>query len=172
MTSVKNISLSSLPKKVAEVVEKHPTQFEQIFASMNVTTKNKRIRNKFVKLAVTRLVESMNVVSIPTPTETVVEKMVVSAEAVEKIEKPQSEVLVMEMTETLPFNKLAVGFMLKVGKQFFGSEQVFRSYYNQKHEEYYKNKDLLLSTFQTLVEGADSATYTEIESLIQSQLSK
>lgn len=170
MTSVKNISLSSLPKKVAEVVEKHPTQFEQIFASMNVTTKNKRIRNKFVKLAVTRLVENMKVVSIPT--KPVVEKMAVSAEAVEKIEKPQSEVLVMEMTETLPFNKLAVGFVLKVGKQFFGNEQVFRSYYNQKHEEYYKNKELLLSTFQTLVEGADSATYNEIESLIQSQLSK
>ncbi|MFP7168876.1 hypothetical protein [Terribacillus halophilus] len=118
---------------------------DKILAEMNMRSKKKRARKKFIKQAMQQLATENQSVAADKPAET---------------------------KAAYAYDKLPVGFMIKTGKQHFPEEAVFRFYYNQNHPQEYKNKELLTERFQTLVEAATGTTKTSLIEAINQQTSK
>ncbi|SDC82779.1 hypothetical protein SAMN05421663_104238 [Terribacillus halophilus] len=118
---------------------------DKVLAEMNMRSKKKRARKKFIKQAMQQLATENQTVAADTPAET---------------------------KAAYAYDKLPVGFMIKTGKQHFPEEAVFRFYYNQNHPQEYKNKELLTERFQTLVEAATGPTKTSLTEAINQQTSK
>ena len=182
MTSLTLIQ-SFLPSNLFATVKENLSLFEEILNSMDIKSKNKRIRKKTFKNAAVQMIDTLerNIADNTSFEQAQKQEKTVSNEITQKQtnnisnkKEKKQEVLsinAVDVTESFDFQRLPVGFMLKLGKQFFEKEQIFRSYYNQNHGEYYKNKELLVSEFKKLVEQADNNIKKEIRPLIQSQLS-
>lgn len=119
---------------------------DKVLAEMNMRSKKKRARKKFIKQAIQQLTSENETAVAETP---LVEKKAAYA-----------------------YDKLPVGFMIKIGKQHFSEEAIFRFYYNQNHPQEYKNKELLTERFQTLVEAASGSTKTSLIEALDQQTSK
>jgi hypothetical protein len=123
---------------------------DKVLAEMNMRSKKKRARKKFIKQAMQQLETEKTTAAV-------------------KAEAPLAET---KTATAYAYHKLPVGFMIKTGKQHFPEEAVFRFYYNQNHPEEYKNKDLLTERFQTLVEAASGSTKTSLIEALDQQTSK
>ncbi|QXE02847.1 hypothetical protein [Terribacillus sp. DMT04] len=123
---------------------------DKVLAEMNMRSKKKRARKKFIKQAMQQLETEKDTAAV-------------------KAEAPLAET---QSATAYAYHKLPVGFMIKTGKQYFPEEAVFRFYYNQNHPEEYKNKDLLTERFQTLVEAASGSTKTSLIEALDQQTSK
>ncbi|PGK52468.1 hypothetical protein CN918_32305 [Priestia megaterium] len=157
MTFTPEKYLQFVPQEEQERVSLYSEEFTAFLANQRFGTKNKRTKKKLVKEALNRL---PSLPKQPTSSSSVHRK-------VNKANVNEAE----DVTTTFDFSQLPVSFILKAGKQYFQEEKVFRFYYNQNHPEYYKNKEVLVSQFELLINRATPDISKEIQPLIQEQLS-
>jgi len=146
-----------VPASEQERVKKYSEEFTKFLVKQRISTKNKRTQKKIIKQALS---------SLPNLSFNSSLNYIIRSEKKQTVLKNAEDI-----TNTFDFTRLSVSFMLKIGKQFFQEEKIFRYYYNQNHPECYKNKNSLVGHFKELVSEADKTVINEIYPLIQEQIS-
>lgn len=65
--------------------------------------------------------------------------------------------------------QVPVMFLIKIGKEYFENENIFKFYYNKRQKEYYKNSELLISTLETEIPSLKPSLQEEVSLLLNEQ---
>lgn len=168
------MSLTALENELRE-----QGMFNYVFHTLNVKSKKKRIRKKVLK----RAVALVNVIEDQPKQETNVIAQVSTSKNEKVQEVSTSEVIqnvaiqeeiTQEVSSQVSFNfkKTPVTLLLKIGKQFLSNENVVKYYYNVNHEEFYKNKELLVNVFEIEIPKLATSIQQDIQVMVEEQQKK
>ena len=141
---LQDMSLTTLENELRE--KGMPTS---VLNKLRVKSKKKRIRQKALKRAMVFISD-------------IEQKTITDLNGLE-------ETKVSEKQFKFDLTQVPVMFLLKIGKKYFENEGIFKFYYNEGQKEYYKNKELLISTLETEIPRLKPSLQEEINILLNEQ---
>ncbi|MCU7666783.1 hypothetical protein [Bacillus thuringiensis] len=166
------MSLTALENELRE-----QGMFNYVFHTLNVKSKKKRIRKKVLKRAVAlvNVIEDQPETNVIAQVSTTKNEKVQEASTSEVIRNVaiQEEITQEESSQvSFNFKKTPVTLLLKIGKRFLGEKNVVKYYYNANHEEFYKNKELLVNVFEIEIPKLATSIQQDIQVMVEEQQKK